>query len=159
MVLGWCLIWKKDVSFPNLQATHLGFVLCPPVGITRLQSTCRDEEDIVTVHDAECILGTMESVRSMTPFVCCTTVLSRSKLLGAKASARRPRLLIHLSSETTASLAWWVSLAGFAANASVSIGFWTSTAMILTDASLELEGHGTFWKLGLLLGLKGSFWA
>ena len=25
--------------------------------------------------------------------------------------------------------------------------------MIWTDASLELEGHGTFWKLGLLLGL------
>ena len=22
LVLGWCLIWKKDVSFPNLQATH-----------------------------------------------------------------------------------------------------------------------------------------
>ena len=22
LVLDWCLIWKKDVSFPNLQATH-----------------------------------------------------------------------------------------------------------------------------------------
>ena len=25
LVLGWCLIWKKDVSFPNLQATHFDF--------------------------------------------------------------------------------------------------------------------------------------
>ena len=25
LVLGWCLIWKKDVSFPNLQAAHLDF--------------------------------------------------------------------------------------------------------------------------------------
>ena len=77
--------------------THLGFVLdsvsmtapCPPDGITRLQSICRNVEDIVTVHDAECIPGTMEPVRSMTLFVCCTTVLSRSSsweqklLLGA----------------------------------------------------------------------------
>ena len=86
MVLGWSLNWEKSVSFPKQQATHLGFVLdsvsmtapCPPDGITRLQSICRNEEDIVTVHDAECIPGTMEPVRSMTLFVCCTTVLSRS---------------------------------------------------------------------------------
>ena len=25
LVLGWCLVWRKDVSFPNLQATHLDF--------------------------------------------------------------------------------------------------------------------------------------
>ena len=49
------------------------------------------------------------------------------------------------------------SLAGFAAKASVPIGDLDPTTMIWTDASLELEGHGTFWKLGLLLGLWGSF--
>ena len=49
------------------------------------------------------------------------------------------------------------SLAGFAAKASVPIGDLDPTAMIWTDASLGLEGHGTFWKLGLLLGLWGSF--
>ena len=27
LVLGWCLTWKKDVSFPNSQAGHLDF--CP----------------------------------------------------------------------------------------------------------------------------------
>ena len=86
MVLGWSLNWEKSVSFPNQQATHLGFVLdsisitapCPPDGITRLQSMCRIVEDIVTAQDAEYIPGTMEPVCSLTPFVCCTTVLSRS---------------------------------------------------------------------------------
>ena len=68
---------------PILTFIHLGFVLdsvsmtapCPRDGTTRLLSMCRNEEDIVTVHDAECIPGTMEPVCSMTPFVCCTTVL------------------------------------------------------------------------------------
>ena len=33
LALDWCLIWERDISFPNLQATHflalthLGFVL------------------------------------------------------------------------------------------------------------------------------------
>ena len=49
------------------------------------------------------------------------------------------------------------SLAGFAAKASVPIGDLDPTAMIWTDASFGLEGQGTFWKLGLLLGLWGSF--
>ena len=47
-----------------------------------------------------------------------------------------------MSSETTASLAWWVSPAGFAANASVPIGELDPTVEIWTDASLEHEGHG-----------------
>ena len=81
----------------RLPITHLGFVLdsvsmtvlCPPDGITRLQSMCRIVEDIVTVQDAECIPSTMGPVCSLTPFVCYTTVLSRSNsweqklLLGA----------------------------------------------------------------------------
>ena len=68
------------ISFQKQQATHLGFVLdsvsmtvsCPPDKIARLQSMCRNmmKDDIVTVHGAERILGTMESVRSVTPFVC-----------------------------------------------------------------------------------------
>ena len=60
MVLGWSLNWKKSDFFPKQQTTHLGFVLdslsmtapCPPDGITRLQSMCRNVEDIVTVHGA-----------------------------------------------------------------------------------------------------------
>ena len=61
----------------RLEATHLGFVLdsvsmtvsCPPDKIARLQSMCRNimKDGIVTVHDAEHILGTMESVCVVSP--------------------------------------------------------------------------------------------
>ena len=66
----------------------------------------------------------------------------QKQLLRAKASARCPKQVIHLSSETIASLAWWVSPAGFAANASVPIGELDPTVEMWTDASLEHEGHG-----------------
>ena len=66
-----------------------------------------------------------------------------------------------MSSETTASLAWWVSLAGFAANASVPVGELDPTVGIWTDASLEPEGHGNLLEtraapgsMGLFLSLK-----
>ena len=65
------------ISFQKQQATHLGFVLdsvsmtvsCPPDKIARLQSMCRNvmKAGIVTVHDAERILVTMESVHPVTP--------------------------------------------------------------------------------------------
>ena len=77
MVMGWSLNWERGVSFPNQHATYLGFVLdsvsmaapCSPDGITRLQSMCRNVEDIVSLHGADYIPGTMEPVCSMTP--CC----------------------------------------------------------------------------------------
>ena len=46
-----------------------------------------------------------------------------------------------MSSETTASLAWWVSPARFVANASVPFGELDPTVEIWTDASLEHGGH------------------
>ena len=44
-------------------------VSCPPDKIARLQSICRNvmKAGIVTMHDAERILGTIESVRPVTP--------------------------------------------------------------------------------------------
>ena len=63
-------------------------------------------------------------------------------LLRAKASARCLRLLIHLSSVTSASLSWWVSLVGFPANASFPVEELDPTVGIWTNASLKLEGHG-----------------
>ena len=77
MVLGWSLNWKKSDFIPKQQTVHLGFVLdsvtmtvsCPSDKIVRLQSMCKNvmRTGIVTVHDAERILGTMESVRPVTP--------------------------------------------------------------------------------------------
>merc|ERR1711867_80317 len=72
MVLGWSLNWKKSDIFPKQQSTHLGFILdsvsmtvsCPPDKIVRLKSSCRNlmMAGVVTVHDAEGILGSIESV-------------------------------------------------------------------------------------------------
>ena len=72
MVLGWSLNWKKSDFIPTQRTTHLGFVLdsvamtvsCPADKIARLQSSCRNlmVVKVVSVHDAEKILGTMESV-------------------------------------------------------------------------------------------------
>ena len=72
MVLGWSLNWKKSDFIPKQRTTHLGFVVdsvsmtvsCPADKIARLQSSCRNlmVARVVSVHDAERILGTMESV-------------------------------------------------------------------------------------------------
>ena len=77
MVLGWSLNWKKSDFIPEQRTIHHGFVVdsvsmtvsCPADKIARLQSSCRNlmVARVVSVHDAEWILGTMESVRTVTP--------------------------------------------------------------------------------------------
>ena len=101
MVLGWSLNWKKSDFIPKQQTTHLGFVLdsvsitvsCPSDKIARLQSSCRNvmKAGIVTVHDAEHILSTMESVRPVTPLCAMHYRAFQKQLLRAKASDRRQK--------------------------------------------------------------------
>ena len=150
MVLGWSLNWKKSDFVPKQQTVHLGFVLdsvtmtvsCPSDKIVRLQSMCKNvmRTGIVTVHDAERILGTMESVRPVTPLCALHYRSFQKQLLRAKASVRHPKQIIYLSSKSIASLAWWVSPAGFAANASAPIRELDPTVEIWTDANLERGG-------------------
>ena len=85
-------------------------------------------------------LAQVESVRSVTPLCALHYRAFQKQLLRAKASARRPKQVIHLSSETIASLAWWVSPAGFAANTSAPIRELDPTVEIWTDANLERGG-------------------
>ena len=158
MVLGWSLSWKNSVFFPRQQTTYIGFVLdsvsmtvsCPPDKIARLQSMCGDmmKDGTVSVHDAENILGTIESVCLVSPLCALHYKAFQKQLLGAKASAQRPKQVFHLSSKTIASLAWWVSPAGFAAYASAPIRELDPTVEFWTDASLEhwggLSFHGGF---------------
>ena len=150
MVLGWSLNWKKSDFIPKQQTTHLGFILdsvsmtvsCPPDKIARLQSSCRNlvRDRVVSVHDAERILGTMESVRPVTPLCALHYRAFQKQLLRAKAFIRRPHQVIHLSSKTLVSLAWWISPSGFAANASAPIRELSPTVEIWTDASLVRGG-------------------
>ena len=76
---------------------------------------------VVSVHDAEQILGIMESVRPVTPLCALHYRAFQKQLLKAKAFVRRPNQVIHLSPKTIYSFAWWVSPSGFAANTSAPI--------------------------------------
>ena len=95
---------------------------------------------VVSVHDAERILGTMESVRPVTPLYALHYRAFQKQLLKAKAFVRRPSQVINLSPKTISSFAWWVSPLGFAANASAPIRELSPTVEIWTDASLERGG-------------------
>ena len=99
---------------------------------------------IVSVHNAERILGTMESVRPVTPLCALHYRAFQKQLLKAKAFVRHPHQIIHLSPKTISSLAWWVSPSGFAANATAPIRELSPTVEVWTDASLERgEGHSS----------------
>ena len=97
------------------------------------------KDGTVSVHDAEHILGTIESVCLVSPLCALHYRAFHKQLLGAKASARRPKQVIHLSSKTIASLAWWISPAGLAAN--------TSTPFKELDPSVEF-GQLLAWSMG-----------
>ena len=150
MVLGWSLNWKKSDFIPKQWTTHLGFVVdsvsmtvsCPADKIARLQSSCRNlmVAGVVSVHDAEWILGTMESVRPVTPLCALHYRAFKKQLLKAKAFVRRPHQIIHLSPKTISSLAWWVLPSGFAANATAPIRELSPAVEVWTDASLERGG-------------------
>ena len=131
MVLGWSLNWQKSDFMPRQETMHLGFdwnlvymtISCPPDKIARLQAACRNlvKDGVVSVHDAEHILGTMESVRPVTPLCAMHYRSLQKQLLKAKAYVRHPHQLIFLSSKTISSLSWWISPAGFAAHATPPI--------------------------------------
>ena len=117
-------------------------VSCLADKVARLQTTCRNlmVVKVVSVHDAEKILGTMESVRPVTPLCALHYRALQKQLLKAKTFARWPRDIIHLSCRTISSLAWWVSPSGFAANSTAPLRELPPTVEIFTDASLEMGG-------------------
>ena len=151
MVLGWSLNWKKSDFVPKQKIIHLGFsidsvsmtISCPPDKIERLRGMCTKvmSEGVVTVHDAEKLLGTMESVRPVTPLAALRYRPFQRQLLRAKCKVRRPGQLIILSSKSIAALAWWVSPSGFAGNSSSAIRECAPDIEIWTDAN-KIRGGG-----------------
>ena len=151
MVLGWSLNWKKSDFVPKQQVVHLGFsidsvsmtISCPQDKIERLQGMCAKAmaEGVITVHDAEKLLGTMESVRPVTPLAALRYRPLQRQLLRAKCKVRKPGQLIHLSSKSTTALAWWVSPSGFAGNSSSAIREVAPDIEIWTDAN-KIRGGG-----------------
>ena len=150
MVLGWSLNWKKSDFVPKQQIVHLGFsidsvsmtISCPPDKIKRLQGMCAKamSEGVITVHDAEKLLGTMESVRPVTPLAALRYRPIQKQLLRAKCKVRKPGNLIYLSSKSVAALAWWVSPSGFAGNSSSPIREAAPDVEIWTDANKTRGG-------------------
>ena len=151
MVLGWSLNWKKSDFIPKQEVIHLGFkinsvsmtVSCPPDKIERLQGMCARamSSGIITVHDAEKLLGTMESVRPVTPLAALRYRSIQRQLLRSKSKCRKPSQIIILSSKSIAALAWWVSPSGFAGNSSSSIRELPPDIDIWTDAN-KVRGGG-----------------
>ena len=95
---------------------------------------------VVSVHDAERILGTMESVRPVIPLCALHYRAFQKQLLKVKAFVRHPCQIIHLFPKTISSPAWWVSPSGFAANATAPIREPSPTVEAWTNASLERGG-------------------
>ena len=78
----------------------------------------------------------MESVRLVTPLCALYYRSFQKQLLRAKMYVGQPKKLIHLSSKTISSLAWWISPARFVNHASSpirepppSVKIWTYTSL------------------------------
>merc|ERR1712082_241599 len=125
-------------------------ISCPPDKVAKLQKQCRNlvKDGVVLVLDAERILGTMESVRPVTPLCAMHYRSLQKQLLKARAHGRRPRQIIVLSSKTINSLSWWISPAGFAAHATAPIRELAPSLEIWTDATLT---HGGVTALEVIL--------
>ena len=115
MVLGWSLNFKKSDFVPTQTAVHPGFkfdtsamtISCPQDKVVRLQDFCFKimQAKLVTVHDAERLLGLMESVRPVTHFAALHYISIQKQLLKVKSYVRKPAQIIFLSHRSIASFA------------------------------------------------------
>ena len=123
MVLGWSINWKKSSFIPSQQFTHLGFdfdtvtmtISCPLDKVRGLQLMARNAltAGFLSAHDAERLLGKMESVRPATPLAALHYRPIQRQLLSLKSSwphgKRRPKQVLKLSEKSLSCLSWWIS--------------------------------------------------
>merc|ERR1719320_1553881 len=91
---------------------------CPVAKIDRLVDMAYSAfvKKFITVHNAERLLGVMESVRPVTPLAALNYRSFQRQLLIAKRGFRDPSKLISLSSKSLGNLKWWISDSGFRMN-------------------------------------------
>ena len=84
---------------------------CPKEKVDRL---CNDakvalENQFLTVHESEKLLGLMESMRPVTQLAAFHYRHIQRQMLDAKKFERIPSQVIYLSQESISDLVWWVS--------------------------------------------------
>ena len=150
MCLGWEINWEKSKFVPTQTLTHLGFIIdtqrmsasCPEEKVQRLRDTAMSilQSGLVTVHDAEKLMGTMESVRPVTPLAPMHYRAFQRQLLKAKIHVRDPKKIIILSQASKSNLHWWASPTGFLINSTASLREPPPTVHIWADANLTAGG-------------------
>ena len=150
MCLGWELNWEKSSLIPSNKITHLGFEIdtlsmtacCPVAKIDRLVDMAYSAfvKKFITVHNAERLLGVMESVRPVTPLAALNYRSFQRQLLIAKRGFRDPSKLISLSSKSLGNLKWWISDSGFRMNNTAHLRELQPNVCIWTDASMLMAG-------------------
>ena len=150
MSLGWGLNWEKSCFVPSQEVIHLGFVIntvsmtarCPPDKLERLQQRCKKafDDGCLTVHECEKLLGTMESVRPVCPFVALHYRPIQRQFLYAKYTLKRPKMVMKLSKKSLFALKWWFARGGFASSCSTPLREPEPTLEIWTDSSSTQYG-------------------
>ena len=116
--------------------------------IERLRNDAKKilQAGFLTGHDAEKILGLMESMRPVTPLGAFHYRSLQKQLIIAKRPKRIASKLIWLSQESKVDLIWWTKPTGFLSNCTASLREPTPTHHIWTDASMT--GCGAHDSMG-----------
>ena len=148
--LGWELNWEKSTLIPSTKITHLGFEIdtstmtasCPVAKIERLIEKAKVllRDKTVTVHEAERLLGMMESVRPVTIFAALNYRSFQRQLIFAKKEQRIPSKLIILNSKSISNLKWWISSTGFQSNNTAQLRESVPNLCLWSDATKEAMG-------------------
>ena len=159
LCLGWEVSWSKSTFVPNQVSKHLGFIIdsrrmvasCPEDKIQKIvaaASVVRDQ-GWVSVHEAERLLGRMESVRPVTPLAALHYRYFQAQLLQAIRGGRRPTKEFFLTGGSRKDLEWWISSAGFRANSESPLREPSPSLDIWSDAS-KFGGAGAHNSRGEL---------
>lgn len=150
MSLGWELNWEKSNLIPSTEITHLGFEIntstmtasCPVAKIDRLIAKATEilRAKIVTVHEAERLLGMMESVRPVTGLAALNYRSFQRQLIYAKKGQRIPTKVIILNCKSLANLRWWISDTGFKSNNTAQLREPAPNLCLWSDATKEAMG-------------------
>ena len=150
MSLGWEINWEKSSLIPSTEITHLGFKIntttmtasCPLAKIERLilKATEIFKAKVVTVHEAERLLGMMESVRPVTPLAALHYRSLQRQLIYAKKGQRIPSKLIILNSKSLSNLKRWISATGFKSNNTAQLRESAPNLSLWSDATKQAMG-------------------